>query len=78
MLGNIASQRDAAGSMNQQDWRPQALSLIHGDREALERELMWSIVLDLDPVRREQLCRMLTPAANHTALEVVGDSSGEP
>jgi len=40
------------------------LSILQGNREALERELMWNIALDQDPQRREQLCRMLTPAAN--------------
>jgi hypothetical protein len=47
------------------DARPPAdLSLVEGDREALERELLWNIALDGDRARREQLCRMLTPAAN--------------
>lgn len=47
------------------DSRPSAeLSLVEGDREALERELLWNIALDGDRARREQLCRMLTPAAN--------------
>ena len=40
------------------------LTVVPGDREALERELLWNIALDGDLTRREQLCRMLTPAAN--------------
>ena len=35
-----------------------------GHRETLERELLWNIALDGDPARREQLHRMLLPAAN--------------
>jgi hypothetical protein len=40
------------------------LAVVPGDREALERELLWNIALDGDLVRRAQLYRMLTPAAN--------------
>jgi hypothetical protein len=48
------------------------LQVIEGSREALERELMWSIVFDHDPVRRDTLRRMLIPAANHAVLLVPG------
>ena len=41
-----------------------ALKLVKGQRETLERELLWNIALDGDPGRREQLYRMLLPAAN--------------
>lgn len=44
--------------------KPVQLTVVPGDREALERELLWNIALDGDLVRRAQLCRMLTPAAN--------------
>ena len=44
--------------------KPPELSVVKGDREAIERELLWNVALGGDPVRREQLCRMLTPAAN--------------
>ena len=54
--------------MNDED-EPVQLTVVPGDRAALERELLWNIALDGDLVRREQLCRMLTPAAN-TELSV--------
>jgi hypothetical protein len=38
--------------------------VVTGHRETLERELLWNIALDGDPVRREQLNRMLSSAAN--------------
>jgi hypothetical protein len=38
--------------------------VVKGHRETLERELLWNIALDGDPARREQLYRMLVPAAN--------------
>jgi len=38
--------------------------LVKGQRETLERELLWNVALDGDPTRREQLYRMLSPAAN--------------
>jgi hypothetical protein len=41
-----------------------SLKMLKGNREALERELLWNIALDGDPQRKEQLCRMLQPAAN--------------
>jgi hypothetical protein len=41
-----------------------SLKMLKGSREALERELLWNIALDGDPQRKEQLCRMLQPAAN--------------
>ena len=44
--------------------KPVQLTVVPGDREALERELLWNIALDGDLVRRAQLYRMLTPAAN--------------
>jgi hypothetical protein len=44
--------------------KPVQLTVVPGDREALERELLWNIALDGDLARRAQLCRMLTPAAN--------------
>lgn len=44
------------------------LDTVQGGREALERELMWSIVLDGDRQRRVRLERMLTPAANDAAV----------
>ena len=44
--------------------KPAQLTVVPGDRAALERELLWNIALDGDIVRREQLCRMLTRAAN--------------
>lgn len=44
--------------------KPVQLTVVPGDREALERELLWNIALDGDVVRRAQLYRMLTPAAN--------------
>jgi hypothetical protein len=46
------------------------MTVVPGDREALERELLWNIALDGDLVRRAQLYRLLTPAAN-TPLAVV-------
>ena len=49
--------------MTDQD-KPAQLTVVPGDRAALERELLWNIALDGDIVRREQLCRMLTRAAN--------------
>ena len=44
--------------------KPAKLTVVPGDRAALERELLWNIALDGDLVRREQLCRMLARAAN--------------
>jgi len=44
--------------------KPVHLTVVPGDRKLLERELLWNIALGGDLVRREQLCRMLTPAAN--------------
>lgn len=44
--------------------KPVQLTVVPGDREALERELLWNIALDGDLVRRAQLYRMPTPAAN--------------
>ena len=44
--------------------KPPELAVVQGDRHALERELLWNVALGGDLVRREQLCRMLTPAAN--------------
>jgi hypothetical protein len=41
-----------------------SLKVVKGNRETLERELMWNIALDRDRARREQLYRMLMPAAN--------------
>lgn len=41
-----------------------SLKVVKGSRETLERELMWNIALDRDQARREQLYRMLMPAAN--------------
>lgn len=41
--------------------KPVRLTVVPGDREALERELLWNIALDGDLVRRAQLYRMLTP-----------------
>ena len=41
-----------------------SLKVVKGHRETLERELLWNIALDGDPARREQLYRMLLPAAN--------------
>jgi hypothetical protein len=38
--------------------------VVKGHRVTLERELLWNIALDGDPARREQLNRMLSPAAN--------------
>jgi hypothetical protein len=38
--------------------------VVKGHREKLERELLWNIALDGDPARREELYRMLLPAAN--------------
>lgn len=49
--------------------KPVQLTVVLGDREALERELLWNVALDGDLVRRAQLYRMLTPAAN-TGLAV--------
>jgi len=43
---------------------PAQLTIVPGDRAALERELLWNIALDGDLMRREQLCRILTRAAN--------------
>jgi hypothetical protein len=48
--------------------------MLQGNREALERELLWNIALDGDPQRKEQLCRMLQPAANHQ-LSIVPQAS---
>ena len=44
--------------------RRRSLKLVKGQRETLERELLWNIALDGDLARREQLYRMLLPAAN--------------
>jgi hypothetical protein len=44
--------------------KPAQLTIVPGDRAALERELLWNIALDGDLMGREQLCRMLTRAAN--------------
>ena len=44
--------------------RRRSLKLVKGQRETPERELLWNIALDGDPARREQLYRMLLPAAN--------------
>ena len=41
-----------------------SLQVVKGNRETLERELMWNIALNRDRARREQLYRMLMPAAN--------------
>jgi hypothetical protein len=41
-----------------------SLKVVKGNRETLERELMWNIALDGDRARREKLRRMLLPAAN--------------
>jgi hypothetical protein len=63
--------------MTDQD-KPAQLTVVPGDRAALERELLWNIALDGDIVRREQLCRMLTRAAN-TELSIAPevDASAE-
>lgn len=53
--------------------KPVRLTVVSGDREALERELLWNIALDGDPARRAQLYRMLTPAAN-TELAVAPEA----
>lgn len=58
---------------------PTHLTQLEGDREALERELMWNIALDGDRVRREQLSRTLTPAANsQLALAAGTEQTPEP
>ena len=44
--------------------RQRSLKVVKGHRETLERELLWNIALDGDPARREQIYRMLLPAAN--------------
>ena len=44
--------------------RRRSLKVVKGHRETLERELLWNIALDGNPARREQLYRMLLPAAN--------------
>ena len=44
--------------------KPRPLKVVTGNRETLERELMWNIALDGDRARRKQLNRMLMPAAN--------------
>ena len=41
-----------------------SLKMLKGNREALERELLCNVALDGDPLRKEQLYRMLMPAAN--------------
>ncbi len=43
-----------------------AFRAINGDREALERRLMWAILFDYPD--KEALKRRLTPAANSTLL----------
>ena len=61
--------------------KPVQLTVVPGDREALERELLWNVALDGDLVRRAQLYRMLTPAANTelaVAPEVVPDREQPP
>ena len=45
--------------------RRRSLNLVERQRETLERELLWNVALDGDPARREQLYRMLLPAANN-------------
>ena len=50
--------------------RRRSLKVVKGHRETLERELLWNIALDGDPARREQLYRMLLPAANDQLLIV--------
>lgn len=58
--------------------RPVQLTVVPGDREALERELLWNIALDGDLVRRAQLYRMLTPAANaKLAIAAHGQGQGQ-
>lgn len=47
------------------------LRAMHGDRETLERRLMWAILFDHPD--KEVLTRRLTPAANSTLY--VNDSS---
>ena len=54
--------------------RRRSLKVVKGQRETLERELLWNIALDGDPARREQLYRMLLPAANDQ-LSIVPESS---
>lgn len=49
--------------MTDQD-KPAQLTVVPGDRAALEHELLWNIALDGDIVRREQLYRILARAAN--------------
>lgn len=50
-----------------------AFVVIEGRRAVLERELMWAVALGGDPVRIEQLGRMLMPSANdHLAVLVDG------
>lgn len=59
--------------------RPVRLTVVPGDCEALERELLWNIALDGDLVRRAQLYRMLTPAANtELAVAPEADPDREP
>jgi hypothetical protein len=72
VFGNLASNRKAASSMTIKDTPAKPLQVIEGNREALERELLWSIVFDHDPVRRDSLRRMLIPAANHAVMLVPG------
>ena len=50
------------------------LNVVKGDRDVLERELLWNVALGGDPARREQLYRMLLPAANDQ-LSIVPESS---
>jgi hypothetical protein len=57
------------------DDKPTQLTAVTGDREALERELLWNIALDGDLARRARLYRMLTPAAN-AELAVAPDVDG--
>jgi hypothetical protein len=56
--------------------RRRPLKVVKGHRETLERELLWNIALDGDPARREQLYRMLSPAANdQLSIVVLPESS---
>jgi hypothetical protein len=63
--------------MTIKDTPAKPLQVIEGNREALERELLWAIMTD-QHLRRDVLSRMLTPAANHAVLLVpaVGGAAG--
>jgi hypothetical protein len=54
-----------------------SLKVVQGQRETLERELFLNIAFEGDLARREQLNRILSPAANAPLLIVplVGASS---